>query len=548
MKIKYILAILVFIVGALSSCYEDKGNYDYQVMNDITITLPLPEGNNVFVLGEVINIQPELVFSQGIESESLEYSWTFDGTEISTDPVLKWTIDMEGQYKDLRLAIKDQNTGVTYYGNTMISVTSVYVNDGWVVLSEKDGKTMLSYLRSTTKEIEEDGKTKNVYDCAVTKDVYSLSNGGEILGSGPVSINQHFVTQWGGQDKTSWLWVVQKGGQGCVDISGSTYQTEGRLADMFINGGYPEGFEPQQVYDLYLLSMAVGIDGRVCTRVKESYELFNTSQFLNEPVLSYNGSPVDGTMIVNEPSFMDQFGVLLYDKNSKRYLQVCDYDSYTGAVYSGRITAPVVQNEEIYEAHPTWARVDDMTGYKVHHVGVYAYQEYGSNTDGGYRAVIENEETGKLYIQDFRISNYGKAATVVSQDEVSELKEIIGNEAKNLYSLCFYQEEGKPYLLISRDNVLYLYKFDGDLGSRLIKLHTFNQTITSIATGGGSYEQYAGVGTENGEFYVLNLYKDVIEEVIKNGDSERKIVFHEKDFGNIVQVIYKLKTARGGSW
>lgn len=65
MKIKYILAILVFIVGALSSCYEDKGNYDYQVMNDITITLPLPEGNNVFVLGEVINIQPELVFSAG---------------------------------------------------------------------------------------------------------------------------------------------------------------------------------------------------------------------------------------------------------------------------------------------------------------------------------------------------------------------------------------------------------------------------------------------------------------------------------------------------
>ncbi len=54
---------------------------------------------------------------------------------------------------------------------------------------------------------------------------------------------------------------------------------------MFINGGYPEGFEPQQVYDLYLLSMAVGTDGRIYTRVKESYELFNTSQFLNDQVL-----------------------------------------------------------------------------------------------------------------------------------------------------------------------------------------------------------------------------------------------------------------------
>lgn len=548
MKMRYVLLMLIFVCSFFS-CYEDKGNYDYRAMNDIEITLPLPEGNNKFVLGDVLNIQPKLVFSQGVDSKSLLYSWTFNGTEISTEPALKWTIDMEGQYKDLRLAIKDEDTGVTYYGSTMISVTSVYVSDGWVVLSEKDGNTMLSYMRSTKKEIEEDGKPKNVYDCAVTKDVYTLSNGGATLGNRPVSINQHFVTQWGGQDETSWLWLVQKGGQGCVDISGSTYQTEGRLADMFINGGYPEGFEPQQVYDLYLLSMAVGTDGRIYTRVKESYELFNTSQFLNEPVLSYDGKPIDGSMIVMEPGFMDQSGVLLYDKNSKRYLQVCDYESsYPVAVYSGKVNAPIVQNEEIYEAHPSWARVDDMTGYKVHHVGVYAYQKYGSNTNGGYRAVIEKEETGEFYIQDFRISSYGKSATVVSQNEISELKGIIGEGAKNIYALCYYQEEGKPYLIISRDNVIYLYKFDGDPGRRLIKLHTFTHNVTSIATGGGSYEQYAGVGTENGEFYVFNLYKDVIEEVIKKGDSEKKIAFQEKDLGNIVQVIYKLKTVRGGAW
>lgn len=548
MKMRYVLLMLIFVCSFFS-CYEDKGNYDYRAMNDIEITLPLPEGNNKFVLGDVLYIQPKLVFSQGVDSKSLLYSWTFNGTEISTEPALKWTIDMEGQYKDLRLAIKDEDTGVTYYGSTMISVTSVYVSDGWVVLSEKDGNTMLSYMRSTKKEIEEDGKPKNVYDCAVTKDVYTLSNGGATLGNRPVSINQHFVTQWGGQDETSWLWLVQKGGQGCVDISGSTYQTEGRLADMFINGGYPEGFEPQQVYDLYLLSMAVGTDGRIYTRVKESYELFNTSQFLNELVLSYDGKPIDGSMIVMEPGFMDQYGVLLYDKNSKRYLQVCDYDSsYPSAVYSGRVNAPIVQNEEIYEAHPSWARVDDMTGYKVHHVGVYAYQEDGSNTNGGYRAIIEKEETGDFYIQDFRISSYGKSATVISQNEISELKGIIGEGAKNIYALCYYQEEGKPYLIISRDNVIYLYKFDGDPGRRLIKLHTFTHNVTSIATGGGSYEQYAGVGTENGEFYVFNLYKDVIEEVIKKGDSEKKIAFQEKDLGNIVQVIYKLKTVRGGAW
>ena len=44
------------------------------------------------------------------------------------------------------------------------------------------------------------------------------------------------------------------------------------------------------------------------------------------------------------------------------------------------------------------ARIDDMAGYKVHHVGVYAYQEYGSNVDGGYRAVIEKKKAQENYI------------------------------------------------------------------------------------------------------------------------------------------------------
>ena len=61
------------------------------------------------------------------------------------------------------------------------------------------------------------------------------------------------------------------------------------------------------------------------------------------------------------------------------------------------------------------------------------------------------------------------------------------------------------------------------------------------------YEGYAGVGLENGDFYVLDLSKAVLEEVIKNGDSDKKVLFKQENLGKIVQVLFKRKATRD-SW
>ena len=168
-RIKLKLATAIFLGSLMSSCYEDKGNYDYEQMNDITVEIPLESSD--CVLGDVLKIIPELKFSTGKETENLTYLWTFDGQEIATERVLNWTVDKDGKYKDLRLAVKDQTTGVTYFGSALLSVISPYTTDGWVTLSAKeDGTSMLTYMRPTTKDQK--------YTCVVTKDVYGLSNGG----------------------------------------------------------------------------------------------------------------------------------------------------------------------------------------------------------------------------------------------------------------------------------------------------------------------------------------------------------------------------------
>lgn len=546
---KYIFMMVVFTC-LLSSCYEDKGNYDYRQMNDITIELSLPDGVDRYSLGDVLEIKPELIFAKGVESENLTYSWTFDGKEISTDRNLKWLVDEEGEKSQIRLAVKDENTGVTYFESVMVSVTSRFAESGWVVLSKnEDGTSMLAYLRQTTKEVENENKEKEtVYDCIVTKDVYGFMNGGGSLGGQPVSLTQHFVSSWasdGPEDLTSWLWLVQKGGQGCIDISGSSYQIEGSLPAMFVNGGYPQGFEPQRVYDMLCYTMAIGEDGKIYTRIKESYTLFNSSYFVNDVPLSYEQQPVDGTMMARMPDFPDRGGTLFYDKNSKRYFHIGDHayldyiwltGTYVLRKYSGKLMLPIV-DDKIYEGDRNLARLDDMSGYNIYYLGACSGNKY--------KSVIE--KGGEVYIQDFRVNQFTGNNTVTvanyTQRRATELDRLIQDGAKNVYSLC-YQQNSRPYLVIGHGKTLYLYKFDAPEGSRLIEYQSFDSEITGIDVYNYTTTGHTGVGLANGEFYVLSLAKDVIQKIIDGtAKTEDKVLFKQDGLGTIVEVILKYKQA-----
>ena len=144
---------------------------------------------------------------------------------------------------------------------------------------------------------------------------------------------------------------------------------------------------------------------------------------------------------------------------------------------------------------------------------------------------------------------YAPSAYITTRMREVPFENIITGSTKNVYALCYYQNNGRPYLLLSSDNDLYIYYFKGDKGKQLIKFATFDAPIAGIDTGGGAYEGHAGVGLENGEFYVLNLRLSVLEEVIKNGDSENKILFKQEGLGKIVQVLYKREKTRDyGSW
>lgn len=253
-----------------------------------------------------------------------------------------------------------------------------------------------------------------------------------------------------------------KGGQGAVDVSGSSYQREGVLSQMFLEG-YPQDLVPEAVIDLQCLTMAVGEDGTIYTRVKESNLLFNTSRFINTPLTSdaEGKVKVDGRMIAYAP-FSGHGGLLLYDKNSSQYLHVTDKLSSNGTFNSGKILTLNV-DETTYTNHPTYARLDNMKDYTVHYVGACESDSY----DYGkmmYFAVIEHKQSHKFYIQKFAVRDFSGSTTVtslattyVSQVEApAELGQIIDGTSKNSFSLFRYQDtwqylllvKGMPYICI----------------------------------------------------------------------------------------------------
>ncbi len=65
----------------ITSCYEDKGNYDYREMNDIEISVETESSS--YALEMESDIKTKISFHFRKEPSDLSYEWTFDGHVIA---------------------------------------------------------------------------------------------------------------------------------------------------------------------------------------------------------------------------------------------------------------------------------------------------------------------------------------------------------------------------------------------------------------------------------------------------------------------------------
>ena len=149
--------LIYFILGLLvASCYDDKGNYTYQEVNTLDVSL-----NKVYSVrldkDTTVTIIPQLSQSLQENEDNLEYTWLHSTTNhnfyghgkfdtVGLEKNLNFHIDPES--KNLayahyfRLNVYDRITDIEYPVNTTIELIKPYVGS-WMILHRKNGQTEL---------------------------------------------------------------------------------------------------------------------------------------------------------------------------------------------------------------------------------------------------------------------------------------------------------------------------------------------------------------------------------------------------------------------
>ena len=127
------------------ACYDDKGNYEYRDINEITV-----EGIDASYARDVddsLRIYPVLKGTMYDDTSRFTYRWEVTGRTLAETYNLEIQIDMVPGERSCRFVVKDKETEVEKYHRFSLNVSSSTAGDLIMVLSKYQGRAELSYLR-----------------------------------------------------------------------------------------------------------------------------------------------------------------------------------------------------------------------------------------------------------------------------------------------------------------------------------------------------------------------------------------------------------------
>lgn len=161
---KYIIYIVSFIGVALwqTSCYDDKGDYDYHDVN--TMDIVIPETKVRMPKEKMVEVSIAPGISQTLErnEENLVFQWkkTIKGRKAGSNRLddyedysvgkeCKVTVQpYESENIGLMLVVTDKKNGTTWYQVGEVVIIRP-LNPCWFVLQEKEGKGVLGAIEGT---------------------------------------------------------------------------------------------------------------------------------------------------------------------------------------------------------------------------------------------------------------------------------------------------------------------------------------------------------------------------------------------------------------
>lgn len=532
MKNRYIcfLAMAILFVG----CFEDKGNYDYKEVSVVNISMN--SGPIDVTVGELISVRPTISFENGVGDKSrLTYKWTLKGFDDKSWNTLDfdWVAPKQCKTTPLILTITDTQTGILYMANVNVEILSQYSQSSWVVLSDKNGKSQLSYFKIHGESLTPE-KDPTFTGVTLFEDIYMKENN-EALGTSPRKILMNYCS-----DRTTigQQLILQKDRN--IEIDGYSMEKDIDLREAFVGGEYPVGVEITDAAFMTQADIVSDQDGKLYSRLRLVPTLFHSSYFLHAPI-KHEGEVLTGCEIVRG-RYASNKTTLIHDTAKKRLLVIMDAGAAAGSGISNPlIGAGEVVNVPALPANTSgldsrFAPLNDLSAYEVLHIG---YFRSTVNNTLGYSMILK-DGNGKYYHQQFEIRRSSGTKLDLQRCKFGEIKGLT-EDPTLVYVPPF--RTNVTNILLAMNNSIYLY--DTAVATSNVSLYkTFEAPVTAMD--GEIYEsRQLGVGLENGNFYIMNM---VNAHNIEN--DEKKVLYSMPDgqrLGRIVDVKRKVSNT-GHAW
>ena len=149
----YLIVWLMTVI--LYSCYDDKGNYSYEDIDEISIAGMPDTLVTVFKNTDTLKVVPELKHTLAAGSGKYEYTWVAVAKENKTGNEFEYEIGKEknlnyfidlplGKYA-VYLNVLDQETEVTWRQHFDMEVI-IQTTEGWLVLCDEKGEVRLDMI------------------------------------------------------------------------------------------------------------------------------------------------------------------------------------------------------------------------------------------------------------------------------------------------------------------------------------------------------------------------------------------------------------------
>lgn len=504
-NITYIAAALLALM--LYSCFKDNGNYDYNQLDRIGIDV----GNNGFLSmkrSQTLDIVPQMTYlgkTVGADQTGNDFTfvWYCNDEEIAQGPALSYPVkDLEGARPYVKLKTTYNKDRSTFLKGFYVDIIAEY-QAGWVILTRKDGRSILSYIYPDTYQSYPDFYTDLT---------------GEELGPNATEIKEHWGDLTGAPGN---ILVLRNDPAGNIDLDGGLLTPMYNTNSFFVGNRPPEDFRPRGEYYMWNYSFILDDNGNVYARKYANKSYIQSGVYTNSPMYFPNGISFDYAW--PEKYFTDL---------------VVFYDATKGCLYmalgNSGLVLPLVISSFMGPPPATYTRINAMDKQLVYMGNI----RLGKGT-AKYCLIYKDSES-RYWRQ--QIQAMDQQRTTMTMLDTSMNPEVVMDGSANMSDeSVFYQLNRTANQMFysggAGNRTLYLYEH---MANRSTVYYTFDSPIRTITDNlvflPPSTHTILMVGLENGEFHFIGITPDDIAASEQSARLKHKVALGQ---GVPVSTIYK---------